>query len=164
MNKEYILSISDEYERALYLVSELFKNKTDKIGVSYISHLIRVSIKLDSRDLKIAGLLHDIIEDTPLTSKDLKEYGFNNRVIELVEKVTKDNSIPYNDWIKSIVSSGDLDLIKLKYADMSDNYNIERLKLLPEEIRKRLTIKYKDNLNMLKEVIENAQNKSRTHI
>ncbi len=161
MNKEYVLSIEDDYERALYLVSELFKSKNDKIGFPYVNHLIRVSVKLDSRELKIAGLLHDVLEDTKLTSDDLRELGFSNRIIEIVEAVTNSPMGSYHDKIRRIVSSGDLDVIKLKFADMSDNFDQERINLLPEDLKKRLTVKYKDNLEMLREAIENEKSKSR---
>ncbi len=164
MTKEYLLSIKDDYERALLLVSELFKDKTDKVGFSYISHLIRVSVSLDTKELKIAGLLHDVLEDTKYTSNDLKELGFSNRIIEIVEAVTNSPMNSYHDKISKIVSSGDIDVIKLKYADMSDNFNPERIKLLPLETQRRLTLKYKDNLDMLRKAIEDEKNKSRKHI
>ena len=164
MNKEFLLSISDDYERALYLVSELFKDKTDKNGFPYINHLIRVSIKLDSKELKIAGLLHDVLEDTKVTSDDLREYGFTDRIIEIVEAVTNQPIGSYHDKIRKIVSSGDIDVIKLKYADMSDNFDSNRLKLLPVEVQRRLTLKYKDNLEMLKGVLDNEKVKNRTRI
>jgi len=150
MKKEYLLSIEDDYERALYLVSELFKDKTDKNGLPYINHLIRVSISLDTKELKIAGLLHDVLEDTKYTSDDLKELGFSERIIKIIESVTNTPFESYHDKIRKIVSSGDINVIKLKYADMSDNFNSDRIKLLPKELQSRLALKYKDNLEMLR--------------
>ena len=58
-----IKNIEDDYERAYQLVSITFKDITDKGGKPYIGHLTRVSDKLKKKDTKVAGLLHDILED-----------------------------------------------------------------------------------------------------
>jgi len=81
-----IQAISDEYDKALYLVSILFKDIKDKAGEPYINHLIRVSVSVKIRNTKIAALLHDTVEDTDdMTFDSLKELGFSNEVIELVK-------------------------------------------------------------------------------
>ena len=157
-DKKYYLEVKDLYDRALLLVSDLFENKTDKEGLPYINHLIRVSVKLDSKKLKIAGLLHDTLEDTNLTKKDLLDLGFSKRIIEIVDSVTNKEGEIYNDKIKRIVDSKDIDVIKLKYADMSDNYNKDRLKLLSKDIQDKLTNKYGNNIKLLRSAIDNEKN------
>ena len=157
-DKKYYLEVKDLYDRALLLVSDLFENKTDKEGLPYINHLIRVSVKLDSKKLKIAGLLHDTLEDTNLTKKDLLDLGFSKRIIEIVDSVTNKEGEIYNDKIKRIVDSKDIDVIKLKYADMSDNYNKDRLKLLSKDIQEKLTNKYGNNIKLLRSAIDNEKN------
>ena len=61
-NKEELLKIQDDYERALSLIKVLFEDITDKEGKPYINHLIRVSNNLENKNTKTAGLLHDVIE------------------------------------------------------------------------------------------------------
>ena len=156
-DKEYYLKINNLYDRALLLVSDLFENKTDKEGLPYINHLIRVSVKLDTEELKIAGLLHDTLEDTNLTKQDLLDLGFNQRIIDIVDSVTNKEGEIYNDKIKRIVDSKDIDVIKLKYSDMSDNYNKDRLSLLSKEVQERLTKKYDNNIKLLKEALDNEK-------
>ena len=78
-DKEYYLKINNLYDRALLLVSDLFKDKKDKAGDPYINHLIRVSVKLDTDELKIAGLLHDVLEDTDV----------NKETIEMMREISK---------------------------------------------------------------------------
>lgn len=159
-DKEYYLKIKDLYDRALLLVSDLFENKRDKEGFPYINHLIRVSVKLDTKTLKIAGLLHDTLEDTDVTKDDLLELGFSKRIIKIVEAVTnKDNEI-YDEKIKRIVDSKDIDVIKLKYSDMSDNFNKDRLALLSEDIQNKLTKKYGENIKLLKAALEDYNEKN----
>ena len=158
--KEYYLKIDNLYNRALLLVSDLFQDKKDKAGFPYINHLIRVSVKLDTEELRIAGLLHDVLEDTLITKDDLRELGFSNRVISIIEGVTNKVGENYNDKIKRIIDNGDMDVIKLKYSDMSDNANKKRLAKLSIITRNRLINKYKDNLVLLKKALEGKNENS----
>ena len=157
---KYYLKINNLYDRTLLLVSDLFEGKRDKEGLPYINHLIRVSVNLDSEELKIAGLLHDTLEDTEVTEDDLRELGYSERIISIVDSVTNKEGEEYNDKIKRIVDSKDLDVIKLKYSDMSDNYNKDRLALLPEDIQKKLTKKYGENIKLLKAALEETNEKN----
>lgn len=152
--KEYYLKIDNLYNRALLLVSDLFQDKKDKAGFPYINHLIRVSVKLDTEELRIAGLLHDTLEDTNVTKEDLLELGFSKRIIKIVEAVTNKENEIYDEKIKRIVNSKDLDVIKLEYSDMSDNYNKDRLALLSKEVQEKLTNKYDKNIKLLKKALE----------
>ena len=158
--KGYYLKIDNLYNRALLLVSDLFQDKKDKAGFPYINHLIRVSVKLDTEELRIAGLLHDVLEDTLITKDDLRELGFSNRVISIIEGVTNKVGENYNDKIKRIIDNGDMDVIKLKYSDMSDNANKKRLAKLSIITRNRLINKYKDNLELLKKALEGKNENS----
>lgn len=157
--------ITDDYKRSLKLVEYLFKNKVDKEGEPYINHLLRVSNKLSNPNTKIAGLLHDIVEDTEVTFDDLKLLGFNDEIITLVKLVTNDkNFIPktkkekqekYHNKITKILESNNIEAVKLKYSDMSDNFNQERLNKLDEKTKNYLINKYQDEIvrldNYLKE-------------
>lgn len=160
MNYQSLLEIKDDYQRAHQLVSILFQDKTDKEGEPYIGHLERVSNKLTKENTRIAGLLHDVVEDTEISFDDLRNLNFNEEIIELVNLVTnttKDKS--YHDKITSIIESNNIEAIKLKYSDMSDNANPERLSKLPEDKRNHFINKYQPELirleNILKERGEN---------
>lgn len=160
MNYQSLIEIKDDYQRAHQLVSILFQDKTDKEGEPYIGHLERVSNKLTKENTRIAGLLHDVVEDTEISFDDLRNLNFNEEIIELVNLVTnttKDKS--YHDKITSIIESNNIEAIKLKYSDMSDNANPERLSKLPEDKRNHFINKYQPELirleNILKERGEN---------
>lgn len=151
-----IINDPNEYNKALSLVTLLFKEKVDKEGMPYIGHLKRVSDSLDNPKTKIAGLLHDTVEDIDgITYEDLLNIGFDKDVVEMVKLVTtEDKTKPYHDKITSIIESGNIEAIKLKYADMSDNYNKERLSTLNQETRKKLEAKYENEIIRLKETLE----------
>lgn len=155
MNYQSFLNIEDDYQRAYELVKELFKDKKDKEGEPYIGHLERVSNKLSNQNTRIAGLLHDVIEDTSLTFTDLKELNFNEEIIELVKLVTnftKEKS--YHDKITSIIESNNIEAIKLKYSDMSDNANPDRLSKLSEDKRNYFINKYQPELTRLENILK----------
>ena len=150
-NKEELLKIQDDYERALSLIKVLFEDITDKEGEPYINHLLRVSEKLENKNTKIAGLLHDTIEDIDgFTEESLKELNFNDEIISLIKIVTKDDDIEYTDYITSVLDTNNIEAIKIKYADMSDNFNIERLNKLSEQDKERLTRKYEKEIIRIK--------------
>lgn len=79
--------------RAAYYLSEVaHKGQVRRSGEPYVSHPLAVArILVDLRmdeDSIIAGLLHDVLEDTPV-SRDLIEGAFGKDVFALVEGVTK---------------------------------------------------------------------------
>ena len=158
--KEYYLRFNNLYDRALLLVSDLFKDKRDKAGDPYINHLIRVSVKLDTDELRIAGLLHDVLEDTDVNKEMLSELGFSKRIIEIVSGVTNIKGLDYDSKIKKIIDNGDIDVIKLKYSDMSDNADEGRLSRLSVVTRNKLVKKYKNNLILLEKALEGKNENS----
>ena len=152
-------NIKDDYSRALQLVSYLFRDKTDKAGVPYIDHLIAVSNFLDSPNTKIAGLLHDVVEDIEgFTLEDLKKLGFSDHIVEIVRIVTKDKTKmqSYHDWITDIIETGNVDALKVKYADIMDHLSLERLNKLELDKRNYFINKYKDEAIRLEKVLMNV--------
>ncbi|MBR3041043.1 MAG: bifunctional (p)ppGpp synthetase/guanosine-3',5'-bis(diphosphate) 3'-pyrophosphohydrolase [Lachnospiraceae bacterium] len=78
--------------KAFELANNAHKDQLRKSGEPYIIHPIYVAIILADLEMDtntvIAGILHDIIEDTDLTYEDLKN-TFNEDVADIVEGVTK---------------------------------------------------------------------------
>ena len=150
--------IEDDYQRAYRLVSYLFQDRKDKAGDAYVEHLIRVSDRITSHDAKVAALLHDVVEDIPdFTFQDLESLNFSSSIIDIVKIVTKDKSknLSYHDWISEILSIGNDEAIKVKYSDMMDNFDLNRLNRLDEDTKRRLIMKYKDELERLKMYLDN---------
>lgn len=92
--------ISSEITRAIEYCSIYHKNQERKANkVPYASHPISVGFILHSagypEEVIIAGILHDILEDTTQTEEDLKRI-FGSRVVELVKGVTEEMHI--EDW------------------------------------------------------------------
>ena len=162
-NKEELehLKTMDLYSKSEVLVRRLFEGKTDKEGKTYVNHLLRVSEKMTSIDGKVAGLLHDVVEDIEGVSfEDLSRLGIPDNIIEALELVTKESTTKnltkqqklqkYNGEIDKIIESKNLLALGLKIADMSDNYDLNRLKNLPKEKQNWFKEKYEKNLEKLR--------------
>ena len=84
--------------RALRVAYHAHAGVVRKSGEPYIVHPIETTailgrMQLDA-DTLAAGLLHDVVEDTPVTSEDIQA-EFGERVASLVEGVTKLGQIPW---------------------------------------------------------------------
>lgn len=164
----HLYKMDDFMEKAKTVVFEIFKDKVDKSGRAYIEHLIRVSNKLQHPKEKVAGLLHDTFEDTSITYKDLLDIGFPKDILDIVQIVTKEKVTKYPisleeklhiyyKKIDSIINSGNIHAIRLKEADMSDNYDSNRLKKLPKEKQIWFHKKYGTQIEKLRKRIENEK-------
>ncbi|KAF1726400.1 RelA/SpoT family protein [Pseudoxanthomonas japonensis] len=107
--------------------------QTRKSGEPYITHPVAVAgvlaeLGMDAETL-IAAILHDTIEDTPLTGADIAA-EFGESVAELVEGVTKLDKLKFRDRQEAaaesfrkmlLAMSRDLRVIMIKLADRLHN-------------------------------------------
>ena len=86
-------------EKAYRTASDAHKNQKRKSGEPYIIHPLCVAIILADLEMDketiVAGLLHDVVEDTVMTSEQLKE-EFGEEVEQLVDGVTKLGQLSYD--------------------------------------------------------------------
>lgn len=162
--KEELLQLKkldDLYAKAFVMTATVFKNRKDKGGEPYFDHLFRVSQKLDDEKEQVAGLLHDILEDTEITEDDLKNFGIPQDIIDIVKIVTKpvvdktklneeERLKLYDEEINKIIATNNIHAIRLKYADMTDNFNPDRINKLPKEKQEWFNKKYGPQLVKLK--------------
>lgn len=142
------LSIDVEMVRLAYdYAAEAHQNQLRFNGQKYIEHPLRtaqilVDLKMDQATV-IAGLLHDVPEDTTKTLRDIQE-NFGEEVAILVDGITKLGKLKYRgveryieNLRKMFVSmASDIRTVIIKFADRLNN--LETLDALPE--RKRLRI------------------------
>lgn len=152
---ETIKNCPDMLTKCDLLVTKLFDGRTDKEESPYVGHLIRVSSRLKNEDEKCAALLHDTLEDIEgMTPETLLYLNIPQNIIDIVLLVTKTKGVSYEEEINKIISSGNVGAIRVKYSDMSDNSDPNRLAKLDEEARTRLYNKYQPQLKKLKKEIE----------
>ena len=121
------------------------QGQTRASGEPYLIHPLEVSLvladmKLDSTAIA-AGLLHDAIEDTPVTHEDVRR-EFGDQVVHIVEGVTKIDKIDFAsreerqaENVRKMVLAmvDDIRVVLIKLADRL--HNMRTLKHLPEERR-----------------------------
>lgn len=117
-----------ECEKAIRLLCKHMP-QSDELVKPTLFHSIRTGVYLYEhhypKDIVIAGLLHDILEDTELTKTQFQnEFGGN--VASLVAANSKDTSIPnssdrIDDLMKRCIGKGE-DALIVKTADVIDNF------------------------------------------
>lgn len=147
---EFIELVKSKYQdpelilEAYDFAKEAHKNEKRLSGEPYIVHPIAVAkylidLGLDKETIA-AALLHDVVEDTPVSFKKIRE-KFGSEVEMLVKGVSKISSIKYSKEITEmdslkrmfIAMSKDIRVILIKLADRM--HNVQTVKSLPVERR-----------------------------
>ncbi len=76
-------------ERAIALAARAHEGQLAKGGAPYILHPLRVMLRVEGERAQTVAVLHDVVEDTPVTLAALAEEGFTPDVIAAVDALTK---------------------------------------------------------------------------
>ena len=133
--RDYDMELID---RAYHLADDSHSGQKRLSGDSYISHpvavaCILVELGMDSESIA-AGLLHDVVEDTPITLEQISK-GFGEDIAKLINGVTKLGRIPYSSREEQqaenirkmlIAMAEDIRVIIIKLADRLHNMRTGR--------------------------------------
>lgn len=146
-------------EKAYGVAYEAHKNQVRKSGEPYIIHPLCVAIILADLELDketiVAGLLHDVVEDTILTQEEIRQ-EFGGDVALLVDGVTKLQQVKLSDGHEEekaadadklelqaenlrkmfLAMAKDIRVIMIKLADRL--HNMRTLKHMPPEKQQRI--------------------------
>lgn len=115
-----------EYDRAVIFLSEAV-SQSPELPVATILHSVRVGLYLQrrgcSKEVILAGLLHDAVEDTHVTVGQIEE-KFGRGVAAFVEAKTFDENLPSGERSRDSIDRCKLlgrNALLIKAADLVDN-------------------------------------------
>ena len=119
-------------EDARALAQTAHRGQADQLGVEYIRHVESVAAGLLDFDLdiQIAGMLHDVLEDSHFTLDDLQARGVPERSLAAIEMVSRNlhPDLSYDEAILQISTSVDATLVKI--SDNAHNSRPDRVAAL----------------------------------
>lgn len=133
-------------KRALRIAFDAHKGQVDKDGLPYIFHPFHLAEQMDTEAEVCAALLHDVIEDSPVTLDDLKREGFSDEVVEAVSLLTRDKDVPYMTYIENLRQNPIATAVKL--ADLRHNADLSRMDIIDDKARRREE-KYREAIALL---------------
>lgn len=112
-------------EKAVALAATAHAGQEDKAGQPYILHPLRVMLRVATEEQRMAAVLHDIVEDTPVTFEELEAHGFPESVVEAVRALTK---LPGESRIAAAerAAANPIALV-VKLADNAENLDLSRI-------------------------------------
>ena len=134
-------------ERAVEIATKAHEGQTDRGGAPYIRHCLRVMERMPTEEMKIAAVLHDVVEDTAVTLEDLRREGFSEAVVKAVDALTRREGEDYPIFIMRTACNhiG----LNVKLADLLENCDLSRIPDPGPEDFERLK-KYQDAIRAIR--------------
>lgn len=123
----------NKIELCLKIALEAHSGQMDKNGEPYILHPLAVGLMGQTDETRMAGFLHDVVEDTPWTFEQLAEAGVPSGVVNALRLLTHDeNDLPkertpeqflahYMSYVQHIIDSGNPIALYVKRNDLKNN-------------------------------------------
>lgn len=99
--------------------------QVDKGGKPYINHPKAVASMVNSEVEKTVALLHDVVEDTPVTLECLRDLGFSEEVVAAVDAVTRRPGELRQDYLNRVAANKIATAVKI--ADLTHNADLSRI-------------------------------------
>ncbi|MFA5931882.1 MAG: RelA/SpoT family protein [Candidatus Paceibacterota bacterium] len=136
-------------EKAYKFAEKAHSTQKRLSGEPYFIHVFETAKNLANLGMDtptiVAGLLHDVLEDTPTPEEVIKK-EFGDDILFLIKGVTKLGTLKYRGHERHVESlrkffvamANDLRVVIIKFADRL--HNLKTLQYVPEEKRQRIAI------------------------
>jgi (p)ppGpp synthase/HD superfamily hydrolase len=153
--------------KAIYWAKKYHGNQKRKSGEPYYSHPLEVAYMISEYKLKtdiiVASILHDIIEDTPVTAGMILD-NFGWRITEMVDRLTRNrpdgSKLSVEQILENAYKQKDKEVLLIKLIDRLHNVQTSWVKS-PEKLQKIcketieefiILVLYLGNLDLVKEL------------
>lgn len=108
---------------ALSIATTAHAGQLDRDGYPAILHPLTVGLMGHTDEEKMAGFLHDVIEDSDITYEDLTERSIPRGVVNALRLLTHEKDSDYFDYIQHIIDSDNPIALQVKYNDLQHNFS-----------------------------------------
>lgn len=134
---------------AITLAKEAHRHQKDKAGKPYIFHPITVMAMLETETEMIVGVLHDVVEDTPVTLEDLRQAGASEEILAAVDAISKRENEELEAYWHRVLENPIARRVKL--MDATHNADPARLaQFESDEKREAYRKKYETIIDLMK--------------
>lgn len=113
----------NKIDLAIQIASAAHSGATDRDGNPYILHPLTVGLMGQTDEEKMAGFLHDVVEDTDWTFDRLLEAGIPVGVVNALRLLTHaKGKTGYMDYVQTIIDSGNPVALMVKLHDLQHNF------------------------------------------
>jgi (p)ppGpp synthase/HD superfamily hydrolase len=131
--------------KAIYWAKKYHGNQKRKSGEPYYTHPLEVAYMISDHKLKtdviVASILHDIIEDTPVTAGMILD-NFGWRITEMVDRLTRDRPDGTRLSVEEILSNAyefkDEEVLLIKLLDRL--HNLSTLDAITAEKKQKIAL------------------------
>ena len=143
---------TDLTRMAMQIAYDAHYGQVDRGKTPYIFHPMHVAESMQDEDSTVVAILHDVLEDTPVSPELLIRKGIPERLVETVQILTRGEGETYGEYLTRILTSGNETALRVKYADVLHNLDETRTKT--GKLPKYLEDRYAHAEEMLRTAIE----------
>ena len=131
--------------KAIYWAKKYHGEQKRKSGEPYYSHPLEVAYMISDYKLKtdviVSSILHDIIEDTPVTAGMILD-NFGWRIAQIVDRLTRDrpdgSKLSVEEVLNNAYQKQDEEVLLIKLFDRL--HNLKTLNAITEEKKKKIAL------------------------
>ncbi len=121
---------------AIMIAVQAHAGQKDKAGSPYILHPLRVMMAFKHPIEQTAAVLHDVVEDSPMTLDALRAEGIPEQAVRRVGLLTRRPGQGKCDYYTRIAA--DPAARRIKLADFEDNLDVRRLRRITARDERRM--------------------------
>ncbi len=130
---------TDLTKMAMRIAYDAHYGQVDRGKTPYIFHPMHVAEQMKDEDSTVVAILHDILEDTPVSAEFLLRKGIPERLVTAVNILTRGENEPYSEYLNRVIQSENELAVRVKYADVLHNMDESRTRTgkLPKYLEDR---------------------------